>query len=234
MTQCDLVIEKFKPTGISAKVGKKRMAGLWKLPPTKSIICQTVKPSLMNNTLAVLAVIVLSVGLIGNAYAHKAQVVGNYSFEMNWAKQPVVGNSNSIDVLVSTASVSDKTASAKMMKEMKGMTDEQMANMDHGKMSGSGTAKNSSTASNGMGTMSNGAKTKATGITGLKLDADITVNGKKTALKLVEDKKIKGKYSAVFTPMGEGLPIVHIVGKIKNTPVDVSFHPDKIVKPVKK
>ncbi|HSA98622.1 MAG TPA: hypothetical protein VLF17_06050, partial [Candidatus Nitrosotenuis sp.] len=93
--------------------------------------------------------------------------------------------------------------------------DEQMANMDHSKMS-------------------HDHGTKSSAVTGLKLDADITVNGKKTVLKLVEDTKTKGKYSAAFTPMSEGFPTVHIVGKIKNTPVEVSFHPEKIVKPVKK
>ncbi|TBR10739.1 MAG: hypothetical protein EPO62_02885 [Candidatus Nitrosotenuis sp.] len=193
----------------------------------------------MNNALAVLVVLALSVGLIGNAYAHKDQVVGNYRIEAGWAKAPpVVGKSNSIEVIVTTASMSDKAASDKMMKEMKGMTDEQMANMDHSKMSGSSTtkastAKKPTTASQGMSTMANPG-TKATGMTGLKLDTDITVNGKKTMLKLVEDKKTKGKYSAAFTPMDEGYPTIHIAGKIKNTPVEISFHPEKIEKSVKK
>ncbi|TBR22446.1 MAG: hypothetical protein EPO63_07300 [Candidatus Nitrosotenuis sp.] len=169
----------------------------------------------MNSKLAVLAVFALSVGLISNAYAHKEQVVGIYAIEAGWTKKSaVVGKSNSIEVVVTTASMSDKAASDKMMKEMKGMTGEQMANMDHSKMSGSGTAK--------------------TGITGLKLNADITIDGKKTMLKLVEDKKTKGKYSAAFTPKGDGYPTIHIVGKIKNTPVEVSFHPEKIEKPTKK
>ena len=49
-------------------------------------------------------------------------------------------------------------------------------------------------------------------------------------LKLVEDKKIKGKYPASFTPKLDGLPIVHVVGKIKDIQVEVSFHPEKIEK----
>jgi hypothetical protein len=206
----------------------------------------------MNNKLTVLAVFALSVGLMGNAYAHKEQVVGNYNIEVGWAREPpVVGKPNSIEVMITTASVSDKTASDKMMKEMKGMTSEQVANMDH-KMpdssatksdartpttpaTKSNTVKKSTTMSHDIGTMlhDSGAM-KTTGVTGLTLDADVTINGKKTMLKLVEDKKTKGRYSAAFTPIREGFPTVHVVGKIKNTPIEVSFHPEKVEKSIKK
>jgi len=194
----------------------------------------------MNSKLAILAVFALTVGLIGNAYAHKSQVVGDYNIEVGWAKEPpLAGKQNAIEITVTTASASDKAASDKMMKEMKGMTDEQMAHMDHSKMSGSSAAKSSTakkptTASHDMSTMSHDHGTKSTGVTGLKLDADITLNGKKTMLKLVEDKTTKGKYSAAFTPVSEGFPTVHVVGKIKNTPIEVSFHPEKVEKSTKK
>ncbi len=125
--------------------------------------------------------------------------------------------------MITTASASDKAASDKMMNEMKGMTDEQMAHMDHGKTSNSTksdtkkpSAQTTKSSTAKKSTTSHGSGAKATGVTGLKLDADITINGKKTMLKLVEDKKIKGKYSAPFTPMSEGFSTVHIVGKIKN------------------
>lgn len=185
----------------------------------------------MNSKLAVLAVFALSVGLIGNAYAHKSQVVGGYDIEMGWAKEPpLVGKANTIEIMVTTASASDKVASDKMMHDMKGMTNEQMANMDHSKMSGSNTTKSGTSKKTAM---SHDHGTKSIGVTGLKLDADITINGKKTMLKLVEDKKTKGKYSATFTPLSEGFSTVHIVGKIKNTPIEVSFHPEKVEKSIK-
>lgn len=187
----------------------------------------------MNSSLAVLAILALSIGLIGNAYAHKEQVMGDYKIDIIWAKEPRVGKPNSIEVIVTTASASDK-----MMMEMKGMTDGQMANMDHSKMLDPSTKPDAKKPMAKSSTVKKSIvppahETKSTGITGLKLDADITINGKNITLKLIENKKTKGKYSAAFTPMGEGSPIVHVVGKIKNTPIEVSFHPEKVEKSTK-
>lgn len=188
----------------------------------------------MNNKLAVIAVFALSVGLIGNAHAHKEQVVGDYKIEVGWVKvPPVIGKPNIIEVLITKATASDKTkmgvedhdhmdhnASDSMPKSNASKSVSKMSYDDHKKITKSHDHKKK--------------KTTSSGITGLKLDADITVNGKKTMLKLIEDKKTKGRYYAAFTPMSEGFPTVHVVGKIKNTPVEVSFHPEKVEKSAKK
>lgn len=187
----------------------------------------------MNNKLAVLAIFALSVGLIGNAYAHKEQVVGNYQIKVGWVKEPpMIGKPNSVEVFITKATASDKTktgvgdhdsmdhdASDSVPKSSASKSVSKMSYDDH-KITKSHDHKKK--------------KTTSSGIAGLKLDADITVNGKKTMLKFVEDKKTKGRYYAVFTPMSEGFPTVHVVGKIKNTPVEVSFHPDKVEKSAKK
>ncbi len=190
----------------------------------------------MNGKLVVLAVFALSVGLIGNAYAHKSEVIGDYNVEVGWKKEPaVVGKANSIEVMVTTASASGKVATS--MEDHAGMDnmfDSNTTKSDTKKPTTKSNNNKKSTMVSHMGTLSHDHGTKTTGIAGLKLDADITINGKKTMLKLVEDKKTKGKYFATFTPPREGFLTVHIVGKIKNTPIEVSLHPEKVEKPTKK
>lgn len=187
----------------------------------------------MNNKLAVLAVFALSVGLIGNAYAHKAQTVGDYNLDVGWKTEPpVAGKKNAIEVTVTQASSSDK-------KNAKN------GYMDHDSMDSKtkDTKSDDSKSAKEAKEYKHAEKTpakhspgkKATGISGLSktLEVDVTLNGKKTFLKLVEDKKNKGTYHGAFTPDSEGQPLVHVVGKIKKAPVEMTFHPEK-VEPSKK
>jgi hypothetical protein len=177
----------------------------------------------MNNKIAVLVVIALSVGLVSNAYAHKAQVVGDYNVEVGWKTEPpVAGKKNAIEVTVTQASPSDKqnskdshmdhdladakSTNPKLTKETKEHKHEEKTTVkqDHAK--------------------------KATGVSGLSktIEIDVILNGKKTFLKLVEDKKNRGTYHGTFTPNAEGHPLVHVVGKIKKTPIELTFHPEKV------
>ena len=139
---------------------------------------------MMNNKLAVFAIFALTIGLIGNAYAHKSEVVGDYKLEIGWTKEPPVkGKPNAIELTVTKASASDK-AIASMEDQM----DDEMSNSTVK----SDVTKSPTTPNSIKSTMSHDVVTKkitTNGITGLKLDADISINGKKTMLKLVEDKK---------------------------------------------
>ena len=173
----------------------------------------------MNRKLAVLAVFALSVGLIGNAYAHKGQVVGDYKMEVGWkVEPPIAGKKNAIEITVVKATTTDK----KITKNDH-LDDHDAKSMDTKK-----DTKTSSKAKSSKTTPSHDKK--ATGITGLdkSLEVDVTLNGKKTLLKLVEDKKNRGTYHAEFTPNAEGHPTVHMVGKIKTTAIEVTFHPEKV------
>ncbi|NDB63839.1 MAG: hypothetical protein EB170_08260, partial [Nitrosopumilaceae archaeon] len=65
----------------------------------------------MNTKLAALAIIFVAVGLVGSAYAHKSQVIGDYKVGAGWVTEPpVAGKANQIEVMISTATKGDKTA----------------------------------------------------------------------------------------------------------------------------
>ncbi|QLH09032.1 hypothetical protein [Candidatus Nitrosotenuis sp. DW1] len=186
----------------------------------------------MKNKLAVLAFFALSVVLIGNAYAHKGQTVGDYNMEVGWKTEPPIsGKKNAIEITITQASSDKKIAKDNHMDhESDEKTKDAKANdskLTKETKEPKQTQKTSTKPSHG---------TKAVGISGLSktLEVDVTLNGKKTFLKLVEDKKNRGTYHGAFTPDAEGQPLVHVVGKIKKIPVEVTFHPEKVGLPAKK
>ncbi|HIH68928.1 MAG TPA: hypothetical protein HA290_05610 [Candidatus Nitrosotenuis sp.] len=72
----------------------------------------------MNSKYAAMLVIFTAIGLVGSAYAHKSQIIGDYKIGVGWVTDPpVVGKSNKIEVMISKATASDKKAD--------------MGNMDH-------------------------------------------------------------------------------------------------------
>ena len=75
-----------------------------------------------------------------------------------------------------------------------------------------------------------GEKPSKDDLTGLsdKLEADITLNGKKTFLTMIEDPKFPGVYHGEYTPSETGSPNVHLVGTIKNSQFELTFHPEKV------
>jgi hypothetical protein len=187
----------------------------------------------MNAKVALLAVVVLSLSLMTNAYAHKAQVVGDYKIEVGWKNEPpIVGKKNAIEILVTKATSSDKKSSnhdhdshdhdAKKTKTTKTSYDESSSNIKLVSTSKDKEHKHD--------TKTTKSTKKSAGMTGLSktLEADVTLNGKKSFLKLVEDKQHKGTYHGTYTPNSVGYPTVHVVGKIKNTPVEITFHPEKV------
>lgn len=194
---------------------------------------------MLNNKLAVLAVFALSVGLIGNAYAHKAQTVGDYNMEVGWKiEPPISGKKNAIEVTITQASSSDKKNTKDNHMDHDSMDTKSMdSKTKDPKTNNSKSTKETKEHSHVEKTPSKHSHgTKTTGISGLSktIEVDITLNGKKTLLKLVEDKKNKGTYHGAFTPDAEGQPLVHAVGKIKKTPVEVTFHPEKVELSTKK
>jgi predicted secreted protein with PEFG-CTERM motif len=165
----------------------------------------------MLSKIMLLSVLVLSVGLIGSASAHKSQVVGDYSVEVGWGTEPpIVGMDNTITVGISPATAEDKTNSDTMNNDT----------MSNDTMAGDNTMHDHAAVDLG----------PENGIGGLasSLDVTVTLNGKKTVLTMTEDENIVGLYAGKYTPAESGFPSVQVFTTIENTPVEATFHPEEI------
>jgi len=190
----------------------------------------------MNSKLAALAVIFVAAGLVGNAYAHKSQVLGDYEIEVGWTKEPPkVGKANAIEISIVKASAADKKSAEKTAKshdshedttsEKKSTTKPKATHDEHddAKTTKKTTSKKATHADHDH---------KKSGVKGLAkiLEVDVTLNDKKTSLTLKENSKKPGIYAGKYTPDSEGHPTVHIYGKIKNKVIEGTFHPEKVEK----
>lgn len=173
----------------------------------------------MSKSLGVLVIVILSLSLLGSAYAHKSQIIDNYKFEVGWEKEPpITGKLNSVIITVSKTSTTDK----KMAKEG---NIKQKSNDQSYKETKQGIKKYKTSSQD------IAPNARDVGVPGLAdvLEADIQLNGQKTFLKLIEDKNKQGAYYGNYTPQKEGYPIVHIYGKIDKKEYEITFHPEKIV-----
>lgn len=172
----------------------------------------------MRSLLVLASIIMIGAGLIGNAYAHKSQLVDNYKFEVGWDKEPpMVGKPNNIVVTVSKAESSDKTAS-------------KQGNIKNQKHEGS-----DSKATHGIKKLTKSSQkiereTSTAGVSGLgsALQVDVSLNGKKTFLKMVENKNTPGTYIGAYTPETDGYPIIHLYVNLDNKDIEITFHPEKV------
>lgn len=160
----------------------------------------------MNTKIAAMVVFFVATGLVGNAFAHKSQVIGDYDIEVGWVKEPpVAGKKNAIEIVIAKATSSDKKASQDSHdhKDSKKKTEKTTTKKTHSHKSGvKGLAK--------------------------VLEVDVTLNDKKTTLTIKEDPKKAGTYTGEYTPEGEGHPTVHIYAKIKTKEIEGTFHPEKV------
>jgi negative regulator of genetic competence, sporulation and motility len=175
----------------------------------------------------ILCALALSVGLVGTAFAHKSQVVGEYKLEVGWEKEPpIAGKKNAIEIMITRATASDMNMSAE-------------EHAKHQKNDASKEAKSEKTKDKNDAkpvkkteTKKAAAKKKADGVTGIKgLEVNVNLNDKKTFLEMKEDKKQPGRYYGSFTPDKEGHPTVHVYGKIKGSDVEATLHPEKVETP---
>ncbi|WP_268542966.1 hypothetical protein [Candidatus Nitrosotenuis cloacae] len=177
----------------------------------------------MNTKLALFGIMLLAVGLMTSVYAHKAEIVGNYKIEVGWKNEPpVVNKANSIEISIMKVTASDKHGG-----EHTGHHDDNTKQKSSIKHTSATTEKKTQDSK-----PSTKSATTKSGVSGLakSIDADITLNGKKTFLKLSEDPKNKGVYYGKYTPKSEGHPTVHISGKINGNLVEMTFHPEKVIK----
>ena len=194
---------------------------------------------MLSKAIAVFIVCVLAIGLVGNGYAHKAEVIGDYKVEVGWENEPpIVGQKNAIEIIVTVATEFEKESheSEKHEEHMEhegemehdesieheGMTheeheeemkmmeeeehDEHNEEMEHGEELAPGSP-----------------------VSGLsdKLEAVVTLNGKKTDLVLVESTKA-GVYHSDYNPVDAGFPSVNLVGEIGHEEFEITFHPEKV------
>jgi hypothetical protein len=82
----------------------------------------------MNFKILGILLLVFSIGMIANAYAHTMEVEGDYKIEVGWENEPpIVGHDNAITLEVSIATDYDRAQAEAMDKAMEGMD---MSGMD--------------------------------------------------------------------------------------------------------
>ena len=181
-----------------------------------------------------LIVCAVAIGLVGNGYAHKAEVIGDYKVEVGWKNEPpIAGQKNSIEIIVTVATDFDKESHES--KEHEGEHIEHEEEMEH----------DESIEHEGMTHEEHEEEMKmmekeeheehdeelvpGSAVTGLseKLDAVVSLNGKKTNLVLTESSK-DGVYHADYTPADAGFPSVNLVGEIGHQEFEITFHPEKV------
>jgi hypothetical protein len=169
----------------------------------------------MKSTLVIFSAILLTTVLLGSAYAHKSQVIGNYKVEAGWEDEPpAVGKDNVIEIFVTKTTSADK-----MVKHDKPDDHATKKKSEHTHDESKKTKKK---------IKSHVAK-KSVGVKGIKdLQVDVTLGGKKTFLEIKEDTKKPGRYFGSYTPQKEGHPTVHIFGMIRGTQIEGTFHPEKV------
>lgn len=191
---------------------------------------------MMNTKLATFVVFAVAIGLVGNAYAHKDQVIGDYKIEVGWTKEPPkVGKANAIEVTITKASTSDKKSATTHSHDENGHMDKKTttkkatikktsADTDHTDMK--------VTKPTGKPAAKTATKSSSKGVSGLAevLQVDVTLNGKKTQLVMKESKKTPGVYTGDYTPDSAGYPTVHLYTKINGKDIEGTFHPEKVTK----
>ncbi len=170
----------------------------------------------------VLLLLVASISLASTASAHKSSIIGDYKIEVGWDKEPpIAGMENKITILITSASDEDKKASEEMMKEMEGMTNDEMADMDHDEV------EHDEMEHEDHDEMEHGHDKGISGLTS-SFDITITLNGEKTTLTMVEDEEMHGLYLGEFTPSASGFPIVHFFAEVDGESLELDFHPEKV------
>lgn len=185
----------------------------------------------MKEHLALLMAFAMSTVLVGNAYAHTSEMVGDYKVQVGWVfEPPMAGKKNAIELVITHATDADREH-ASLQEESHNSHGEgsshgtQHTSMDHGMADVTHVSDNSDDHTGHK--MSNIPKSGITGLRNL-LEADVTLNNAKTFLKITESKLRPGVYYGVYSPEAAGFPLVHVVGNIKGTLFEITFHPERI------
>jgi hypothetical protein len=174
----------------------------------------------LTKAIVVFVICAVAFGLVGSAYAHKAEVIGDYKIEVGWKNEPpVAGVENAIEVVVTMATEHDKEMAAQESMdhehedhEEEMAHDEEMKHEDHEEEMAHDE--------------------EGEGVSGLanKLEIVADLAKQNTTLTLVESST-PGIYHAKYTPSVAGFLMVHMTGTIDDTNVKVTFHPEEIESP---
>jgi hypothetical protein len=159
-------------------------------------------------------------GLLAGAHAHKSKIVGDYKIEVGWVYEPPVQQQrNAIEIVVTKATDAEKEMTHSEGHNMSEMNDTKDTHDSH-----------NTHASDSKDHTMHESKTVLEGITGLRksMEADVTLNAKKSFLKLIESKVKPGVYYGIYTPDSSGFPLVHLVGDVRGTQFEITFHPEKV------
>ena len=166
----------------------------------------------MTITIPLLVFVIASMSF-GNAYAHKADVVGDYKIEIGWDKEPPIqGIENSIELVVTHATEEDKKNAEEMDAAMDMASDADMTHdEDHADMTHDEDHHDEE------------------GIAGLEntLSVSVTLDGQTSTIDVMATS-VDGIYQGKFTPSSSGYPIVHLSGMIHETDVDLDMHPEEV------
>jgi hypothetical protein len=172
-----------------------------------------------------ISLMVLSIGMMVNAYAHTMEVVGDYKIEAGWETEPpLVGHDNAITLEVGIASEHDK---AEAEAEDAAMEEGGMENMTHNDEMAHDEHADEMAHDEHADEEDMNAPPVAAGLLN-NFKVDVTIGDTTTPLKLVEDPKFNGIYHADFTPSVAGFPMVHVVGMLAGEDVDITFHIEEV------
>lgn len=154
-----------------------------------------------------LVVLAFALTLIGSAHAHQSEVVGEYLIKVGWKNEPpVVGQKNSIEIIVTVATQQDKET------HEGGHRDDDEEHTDHEEEMEQGEHLEPGAAASGLSE---------------KLGATVIIGEKTTSLILVETSKL-GVYHADYTPTDVGFHSVELFGEIGDEGFLMTFHPEEV------
>jgi hypothetical protein len=188
----------------------------------------------MKTILVITLALAITIGLVGNAYAHKSQVIGDYKIGVGWKNEPpIAGIENSIEVVVTKATEFDKMQAkdSESMKHDEEKHDEMKHEEGHDEMKHDekehDEMKHDEEKHDEMKHSEKEMSKPGEGVSGLSLEVIVTLGEEKTELSLVESS-VPGVYHAKYTPMITGHPLVDLSGEIGHTEVGATFHPEKV------
>jgi hypothetical protein len=188
----------------------------------------------MKNVISVLIIVAFAVTLVGSAYAHKGEVIGDYKIEVGWKDEPpIVGQKNAIEIIVTIATEQDKESHESDESEEHTEDEEHESHEDeHMEETNTESMEHDESKESEMHDEEHTEYEKlepGTAVTGLsdKLEVTVSLEGQKTTLILVESSK-PGVYHADYTPAEVGFPLVNLVGKIDHEEFEITFHPEKV------
>ncbi|GKS67768.1 hypothetical protein YTPLAS73_13150 [Nitrosarchaeum sp.] len=208
-------------------------------------------------TIPLLAFVIMSMGF-DNAYAHKAEIIGDYKIEIGWDEEPPIqGIGNSIELVVVYATEAEKQKASAEDADSENMAHDE----DHDDVSHESNDElekehdaidSSETTHDKHESMDEHDDIEAShaedehdvadkhdavkedhdhkgGVSGLEDTIQMTITlNEQTSTVIMTDTMIDGIYQGAFTPSSSGHPVAHLSGMIHETEIDLDMHPEEV------